>query len=151
MLHEFEQLEDAALAALMPLQTSTGVRTIESYAGQLEVDDLARITIRFPCIYVMADGLINTRSNNIDDCRLSLILLVGDKNYRSNTAAARGDTTAPGVYAMLKAVRVALHRRKMLDGWAPICLVSEEPQVYEPKNGMCLYTAKYELQAQRNL
>ena len=150
-MHEFEELENAALAALMPLQASTGVRTIEAYAGQLEVDDLSRITIRFPCIYVMADGLINTRSNNIDDCRLSLILLVGDKNYRSNKSSARGDTTAPGVYAILKAARDALHRRKMFAAWSPICLISEEPQVYEPKKGMCLYTAKYELQAQRNL
>jgi phage gp37-like protein len=151
MLHEFEQLEDAALAALMPLQASTGVRTIEAYAGQLEVDDLSRIIIRFPCIYVLADGLQNTRSNNIDDCRLSLLLLVGDKNYRNNTAASRGDATSPGVYTILKAVRDALHRRKMFAAWSPICLVSEEPQVYEPKKGMCLYTAKYEMQAQRNL
>ena len=150
-MHEFEELENAALAALMPLQASTGVRTIEAYAGQLEVDDLSRITIRFPCIYVMADGLKITRKNSIDDCSISLLVLVGDQNYRSNSAAARGDAKAPGVYAILAAARNALHRRKMFANWSPMYLVSEEPQVYEPKKGLCLYTAKYEVQAQRNL
>jgi len=149
-MHEFEQLEDAALTALASL-TSINVRTIEAYAGQLEVDDLTRITTRFPCVYVIADGLQTIRRNNMDECRLALMLLVGDKNYRSNTAAARGNTTRPGVYAMLEAARGVLHRKKILTAWTPACLISEEPQVYEPKKGLCLYTALYELQAQKRL
>ena len=149
-MHEFEQLEDAALIALESL-TNMNVRTIEPYAGQLEVDDLTRITTRFPCIYVIADGLKTIRRNNIDECRLALMLLVGDKNYRSNTAAARGNSTAPGVYAMLEAARAVLHRKKILAGWTPACLISEEPQVYVPKKGLCLYTAVYELKALKKL
>ncbi|MBU8912336.1 MAG: DUF1834 family protein [Desulfobacterales bacterium] len=150
-MHEFEQLEDAALAVLAPLEAGINVRTIEAYAGQLETDDLTRITTRFPCVYVIADGLQTTRRNNMDDSRLLLMLLVGDKNYRSNAAAARGSTTRPGVYAMLEAARGVLHRKKILPAWTPACLISEEPQVYDPKNGLCLYTAVYELQAMNRL
>lgn len=150
-MHEFEQLEDAALAALAPLEAGIGVRTIEAYAGQLETEKVSMITTRFPCYYVIADGLGNSRSNNMDDSRLALMLLVGDKNYRSNAAAARGNATRPGVYAMLEAARGVLHRKKILTAWAPACLVSEEPQVYDPKNGLCLYTAVYELQTMTQL
>ncbi|MBW2674267.1 MAG: DUF1834 family protein [Deltaproteobacteria bacterium] len=149
-MHEFEQLEDAAIAALAGL-SDINVRTIEAYAGQLETDDLTRITTRFPCIYVIADGLQVTRRNNMDESRLALMLLLGDKNYRSNAAAARGTTTRPGVYAMLEAARDVLHRKKILTAWAPACLVSETPQVYDPQNGVCLYNAVYELQTMNRL
>ena len=110
-----------------------------------------QVTTRFPCIYVIADGLKTIRRNNIDECRLSLMLLVGDKNYRGNTAAARGNSSRPGVYAMLEAIRDVLHRKKILTAWTPACLMSEEPQVYIPKKGLCLYSASYELQALRRL
>ena len=149
-MHEFEQLEDAVLTALESM-TSVSVRTIEPYAGQLEVDDLTRITARFPCIYVIADGLRVVRKNSIDECTMSLMLLIGDKNYRSNSASARGDTIAPGIYAILEAVRGVLHRKKLLTGWSPAYLTAEEPKGYEPRKGLCLYTATYEIQAQRKL
>ena len=149
-MHEFEELEDAVLTALETM-SAVSVRTIEAYAGQLEVDDLTRITARFPCVYVIADGLRVVRKNSIDECVMSLMLLIGDKNYRSNSASARGCGTAPGVYAILEAVRGVLHRQKLLIGWSPAYLTGEEPKVYEPKKGLCLYTAIYEIQAQRKL
>jgi phage gp37-like protein len=151
MTHEFEQLEDAALAALAPLKTAVGIRTIEPYAGQLEVDDIHRITIRFPCVYVIADGMKVSRRNNAEECVMSLMLLIGDKNYRSNQAAARGDASTPGVYEILKAARDVLHRKKLLPLWVPAVLISEEPQVYQPVNGLCLYTAVYEVRIHRKL
>lgn len=151
MTHEFEQLEDAALAALAPLKTALGVRSLEPYAGQLEADKIHIVTTRFPCVYVIADGLKTIRRNDTEECCLTLSLLLGDKNYRSNRSAARGDTSAPGVYRMLKAVRDALHRKKLLSGWSPAVLTSEKPQVYQPGNGLCLYTAEYEVRAHRKL
>lgn len=149
-MHEFEELENAAITALETI-TAVSMRTVEAYAGQLEVDDLTRITARFPCVYVIADGLRVVRKNSIDECTMSLMLLVGDKNYRSNSASARGDSTAPGVYEILESARGVLHRKKLLAGWSPAYLTGEEPKVYEPRKGLCLYTATYELSAQRKL
>lgn len=151
MTHEFELLEDAALAALAPLTTAVGVRSLEPYAGQLEADGMQRITLRFPCVYVIAEGLTTIRQNNTEECCLTLSLLLGDKNYRNNRSAARGDASAPGVYELLKAARQALHRKKLLAGWSPAVLTSEKPQVYQPGKGLCLYTATYEIRAHRKL
>jgi len=149
-MHEFQQLENAAITALESM-TSVDIRTIEAYAGQLEVGDLTRITARFPCIYVIADGMRVIRKNSIDECTMSLMLLIGDKNYRSNAASARGDATSSGIYDILEAVRGVLHRKKMLTGWSPAYLIKEDPEIYEPRKGLCLYNATYELQAQRKL
>ena len=149
-MHEFEEVENAALIALRSI-TNISIRTIEAYAGQLEGTELSKITVRFPCVYVVADGMRVDRKNGIDECTITLLLLCGDKNFRSNAAAARGGGNNPGVYAMLESVREALHRKKMLAGWSPAYLTSEETKIYDISNSMCLYSAMYEIQAQRKL
>jgi len=149
-MHEFERLEDAVLLALAPLLTN-GVRTLEAYSGQLEVDDIARITANFPCVYVVAGGLKNRKSNNTDEVGLDLVLMVGDRNNRGKAYAARGDATSPGVYSILETIRGILHRAKLFDKWPPAYLTAEEPLVYAPGSGLCFYIAKSEMWGQRTL
>nr|WP_319491805.1 phage protein Gp37 [uncultured Desulfobacter sp.] len=145
MTHEFEQIEEAALAALADM-AQLGVKTIAPYSGELEVDELKQITVRFPCIYVIADGLAIDWRVGSDECRIDLIIMVGDKNYRGNRTAARGSANNPGVYSMLKEIRARMHRKVMLPGWAPAVVMSESPEVYIPKRGLCLYSARYSVQ-----
>lgn len=149
-MHEFEQLEDAVIAALEPLKAQ-GLRTLEAYAGQAEIDDLEEITVRFPCIYVLAAGMSNQIANNRDRCSMGLTLLIGDRNIRGSSPAARGDAGSPGVYELLKKAREALHRHKMINGWTPLFLESEESIVYTPKSSVCFYAATYETKSLRNL
>ena len=149
-MHEFKELEDAVLLALVPL-IDMGVKTLESYSGQLEVDDITRITVNFPCVYVIAGGLTNRKTGGSDEVKLDLILLVGDRNNRGGEYVVRGDTTSPGVYSILETIRGLLHRAKLFDKWPPAYLTAEEPLVYAPGSGLCFYIAKYEMWGQRKL
>lgn len=147
-MHEFEQLEDSILSALEALKAQ-GLRELEAYAGQIEVDELEEITIQFPCIYVMIAGLTSKANNRSDIMGLDVSLIVGDRNLRGSGAAARGDATSPGIYNMLSAARNILHRKYFLDGWALLMLTDEKPIIYAPKQSICLYEAKYEMRTIR--
>lgn len=149
-MHEFEQIEDAVLTALEPLKSS-GVQTIEPYSGQLDVEELEEITIRFPCIYVIAGPLKSTVKNKLDESVVSLTLIAGDRNLRGSAAVTRGDTTSPGVYQILKESRVAIHRQRMITGWTPLFLKSEDVLAYAPASGICIYAAAYEMRALWNM
>jgi phage gp37-like protein len=143
-MHEFEQLENAVIAGLEPLKDA-GLKTLETYSGQLDVDDIEAVTFQFPCIYVVAGSLALADANRYDKYRAELSLIIGDRNVRGSAAAARGDASSPGVYALLEAARAKLHRQKILNGWTPLYLISEDSLVYAPEASICLYTATYEM------
>lgn len=147
--HEFEAAEDAVVAALEPLKAS-GLLTLSTYAGELEVDDVAEITKRFPCIYVIAGGLTNKVVNRYDDAAVEILLIVGDKNLRSPQAAARGDAAGIGVYGLLALARRKLHRKPLLPGFAPLRVTAEQPLAYDSKRRICLYQATYRAEAPVN-
>ena len=42
-MHEFQQLEDAVIAALEPLKMQ-GLKTLAPYSGELEAEDIISIT-----------------------------------------------------------------------------------------------------------
>lgn len=142
-MHEFEQLEDAVIAALKPL-TEIGLKTLETYSGQLDVDDIETVTFQFPCVYVVVPGLSLIDANRYDKYRMELTLIIGDRNVRGSAAAARGDASSPGVYSLLEAVRNKLHKQKILKTWTPLILRSEDSLVYAPEANICLYAATYE-------
>ena len=143
-MHEFEQVENAVIAALEPL-LSSGLKTLETYSGQMDVDDIETVTFRFPCVYIVVPGLSLIDANRYDKYHMELTLIVGDRNVRGNIAAARGDASSPGVYALLEATRGRMHRQKIMDGWTPLTLKSENSLVYAPKASICIYTADYML------
>ena len=142
-MHEFEQLENAVITALEPLKNA-GLKTLETYSGQLDVDDIEAVTFQFPCVYVVVPGLSLIDVNRYDKYHIGLTLIIGDRNVRGSAAAARGDASSPGVYYLLKAVRNKLHKKKILSGWTSLMLKSEESLVYAPKATICLYAAAYE-------
>ncbi|MBW2598541.1 MAG: DUF1834 family protein [Deltaproteobacteria bacterium] len=142
-MHEFEQLEDAVILALEPLQAG-GLKTLETYSGQLDVEDIEAVTFQFPCIYVVVPDLSLIDVNRYDKYQMELMLIVGDRNVRGSAAAARGDVSSPGIYALLEAARARLHRQQILNGWARLTLKSEGSLVYAPEASICLYTAAYE-------
>jgi phage gp37-like protein len=144
-MHEFEALEQAAIAALQPLRES-GLKTLDVYAGQAEADDieeLARMTALFPCIYVVATGLIVETKNRFDEEDVGLMLLVGDKNLRGTDAARLGDANSTGVYGLLSLSRDLLHRKVLAQGWAVTILEKTTPLFLAPKKGICIYAAHY--------
>lgn len=146
-MHEFEEMEDAVIAKLnTPLETE-GVRTLETYNGQLDVEEIEDMIRRFPCVYVLAGPLDLKDRNRYLDYRMQTTLLVGDKNIRGSSAAARGDTSSVGIYRLLEVIRQNLHNQKLVRGWSTLIVTSENPMIYSPENNICLYTATYESKA----
>jgi len=145
-MREFLQIEDAVISSLSSI---SGLRTIDAYSGQLDVDDLEELTLQFPCIYVTANDLDIKACNRYDNLTVEFSLIVGDKNIRGAKAAARGDGSSPGVYELLHQSRCALHRRVLVAGWTPAALLKARPLVYAPKHSICLYEANYRMQAQK--
>ena len=141
-MHEFQQLEDAVIAALEPLKAQ-GLKTLAPYSGELEAEDIIGLTRLFPCVYVLAGGMSVSGEGNNSRVQIELTAFVGDRNVRGPAAAAREGTTGLGVYGVLEAARECLHGRKMLPGWLPMMLGEEAPLVYAPKQGVCIYTATY--------
>jgi phage gp37-like protein len=147
-MHEFEILEQAVITALQPLKTGGGLKTLEVYAGQAEADDieeLARMTAFFPCIYVVATGLIVEAKSRFDDEDIGVMLIVGDKNLRGIDAARRGDINSPGVYDLLDQSRSLLHRKVITTGWPAMRLEKAVPLYLAPKKGICIYAAHYRI------
>jgi hypothetical protein len=145
--HEFEQIEDGVIALLAPLKTAGTIKTLEIYAGQLGIEDINRITKRFPCCYVVCSNLRNESINNYDYLVVSINIIAGDKNVRGNKKSARGDSYSVGVYGILDAVREKLHRENPVSGWSEAMLQNEDYIVYAPETGICLYSAEYEIKA----
>ena len=145
-MHDFEEIEDAFIDALTPLR-SQGLKTLDTYSGQIEVDELEELTLQFPCIYVIAGPLWIDEINRYNKYEAEAVLFVGDKNVRGSRAAARGDASSLGVYDLLELARGRLHSKKILSAWAPPLVKREQVLAYMPKESVCIYTATYWMQA----
>ncbi|MFA7176893.1 MAG: phage protein Gp37 [Smithellaceae bacterium] len=143
-MHAFEQIEDAVLAALAGIP---GLKTLDSYSGQMDVAELDDLTLQFPCIYVTANDLIVKPVNRYDELTATFSLIVGDRNVRGAKSAARGDVSSPGVYDLLTLSRNAVHRQRILDGWTPPELTAVRPVAYAPNRSVCVYEAVYKTRA----
>jgi phage gp37-like protein len=143
-MHEFEELEQAVLSALGPL-ADAGVKTLELYAGQAEADDieeLARMTRLFPCVYVMATGLTLAHKDRYDEEEIGVMLVVGDRNLRGTEAARHGSGSSMGVYDLLERSEALLHK-KPIHSAGTLRLRSASPLYLAPKRGLCFYAARY--------
>ena len=145
-MHEFEQIEDAFIERLETLK-AIGLETLETYSGQMNIEDMDDLTIQFPCIYVIAGGLQLEGVNRYDKYSAAITMLVGDSHIRGSVAAARGDASSPGVYELLKTARGLLHNKKLIPGWTPPQVTSEAPLIYAPEKNICIYTAEYSMRA----
>jgi len=143
-MHEFEELEQAVLKALAPL-TDVGVKTLELYSGQAEADDieeLARMTRLFPCVYVMATGLNLTTKNRYDEEEIGVMLIIGSRNLRGTDEVRQGDTSSVGVYEILELSEGLLHKRPVHPA-GTLRLQKAAPLYLAPKRGLCFYAAWY--------
>jgi len=145
-MHEFEAIEDAVITLLQPLK-NIGLKTLETYSGQMNVEDMTYLITLFPCIYVIATGLRLEDANQYDKYYAGVNLIIGDRNIRGNVAAARGDGSSPGVYELLEQSRALLHRKKIITGWSWLTVTDESPLIYAPEKNICIYTATYKMQA----
>lgn len=141
-MHEFQEIEDGALAALAVLDAE-GLKTRDVYAGQLNAADLEEMIIQFPCVFVIADDLSHRTVNRYGDYDLTLTVITGDRNLRGSGAVTRGDASSPGIYKLLELARVALKDKKIAAGWAPLEFRGDGCLVYAPEESVCLYVSRY--------
>ena len=98
----FEEIEDAITAKLKTVQ---GIKTVETYAGQLE-DEIERLPVRFPAVYIVYGGSAfeaidgpNYREN------VEFNILVCGKNLRGQADSRKSEL---GAYKILTNVLEAL-------------------------------------------
>ncbi len=105
------EIEDAIIAALMPLHQSQGgdVKKIAGYQGELDEDNLTQFIIQFPAILVAYSG-----SNYTVDAfpymveEMTYSILINSRNMRGNEAARKG-ALSTGTYSLMQQVRDKLH------------------------------------------
>ena len=142
--YTIEQIEDAIIKAADALKDADllGVRTVKSYQGELEQEDIQRLVALFPAVYVVYGGSVYTDHGSRKVEKMTYHLFVCDKNLRSEEEARRGGTGNPGTYAMLDAVRDLLFAKQLSLEIFPLKLNRQTPVWFG--NGISIYAAEYE-------
>lgn len=138
-------IEDAILEALQPLLEAKTVKTLESYAGQLDTEDVSRITYAFPALYVAWSESKLDQGAFPDAVEGVVTILVCDGNLRGTNAARRGAPDSSGVFALLKAVRALLHRQSVLTDWGDPVWTGEHPVGIDDRKGIAVYAQTYKI------
>ena len=136
-----EQIEDALITALDPLEDDLGVRTIKSYQGELEEDDIRKLIALFPAIYVVYGGSEYKPHGARKVEFMSFHLFVCDKSLRAEDEARRGGANNPGTYAMLDAIREKLYGQQLSLEIYPLRLVRQAAVWFG--GGVSVYGAEY--------
>lgn len=136
----FKDLEDAVLTRLSDIP----IKTKDIYSGQLSVKDISEITINFPCIYLMTQGLDYTLGNRADTAKIKIDTIVGDRNLRGARKTVSGDISSLGVYAIMQMIFERLHSWRGNAMMTPLKLLKVEPLAYEESLNICIYNMTFE-------
>ena len=141
-MYTIEQIEDAIITALNPLKASLGVRTVKSYQGELEKEDVKRLVTLFPAVYVVYGGseYMDHGARRVE--RMAYHLFACDRSLRAEDEARRGGSYNPGTYAMLDAARDALYGQRLSLEIYPFRLVRQAAVWFG--DGISIYAAEYE-------
>lgn len=142
-----EVIEQAFLNAVLPLKAAGTIRTLEPYGGQLSVEEIDEITHLFPAVFVIWSGASAREVAKSDGAASGATFIVADRNLRGPDSARRGATPveSPGVYALLKQIRALVHNKPLVAGWFHPRMIREAPLAYNPKEGLAIYEAVYEM------
>jgi phage gp37-like protein len=142
-MYTTEEIEDAAISALDPLKSTLGVRTLKSYQGELEEEDVKRLIALFPAIYVVYGGSRFVTSGRRVVETMTWHFFVCDKNLRSEEEARKGSVRNPGTYAMLIAIRGKLGGQQLSMEIQPFKPIRQQTVWFD--GGISIYSADYEM------
>ncbi len=137
------EIEDAILAALAPLTTTHGVRAVEAYNGELDLDKFQGAVQQWPAVLVhYAGSSVEDRGQRRAEF-LEFVIFACDQHAAEQSQARRGGLTNPGSYALLAGVADRLEGRRVIpeDDVFPCVLHSQQSEI----QGQCLsvYSARY--------
>lgn len=142
MAYTIEQIENAIIDALEPLRSTRNVLAIKTYQGELEADDLKKITGRIPAVFVVYGGSSYTPHGGRKIEKARFFVFVADRSLRSEDESRRGSATNPGTYTLLNDVRDLLTGQQLDLEIYPLELIGEEPIWFS--GGLSVYSAEYE-------
>jgi len=141
LFYDLTQLEDAILAALAPLKTAHGVKTLESYDLQLEDPEAwKKLAIQFPAIFVLFGSMDNRDLGQRQLEMNSFQIGMADRSLRKGEAR-RGGATVGGAYGLISGVRGVLAGKILLPGLLPAMPRSVRQAVIT--DGVAMYVATY--------
>lgn len=138
--------EDAILEMLEPLKVSSGIKTLNSYQGDLEAEDFAVILSKFPAVYLYYTGDSFQRAGGRVVATRNWSLFVCDRSFRSDKQARRGANTTVGTYAIMDAIKPLLWGKIPLAGVSAIVPVRTESVAYSQNLGVSVYEMVFSCQ-----
>ena len=130
-------------------------RTIASYAGQLEADDLQQRPINTPAVFVELESTTSTpKANRLEEKVGVWNIYCLQENFRGNIQSRTGDGARIGTLTMLNDLQVLLLGNELglnvtgdtpIRFW-PLRLLTEEAVVNDAR--WSLYRARYQTQYQ---
>ena len=142
-MYTIEEIEDAVIATLEPLKGTLGVRTVKSYQGELEEDDIKKLIALFPAIYVVYGGSRFVTSGRRVVETMTWHFFVCDKNLRSEEEARKGGAGNPGTYAMLRFVMSKIGGQQLSMEIQPFKPIRHQTVWFG--GGISIYSADYEM------
>ena len=142
-MYTTEEIEDAAILALGPLKSTLGVRTLKSYQGELEEEDVKRLIALFPAIYVVYGGSRFVTSGRRVVETMTWHFFVCDKNLRSEEEARKGSDRNPGTYAMLRSVLSKLGGQQLSLEIQPFKPIRQQTVWFG--GGISIYSSDFEM------
>ncbi len=138
----FQEIEENILALLQETK-EIGVKTIDFYAGQLAVQNLADYSYQYPFLYIGNASLKFTPVNQTDKGVIDIGILIGDRNIRGLQGGKLGDQSSPGVYAIMEKTFGLLHGYKPAEQAFQMFMQSSYPIAYEESLHICVYVQEF--------
>lgn len=124
------------------LKASTNLRTIKSYQGELDEQDVKKLLVLFPAIFVVYGGSSYTARGGRKLETMSYHLFFCDRSMRAEEEARRGGATNPGVYQLLNTARDLLCGQLPFPEMQPLELINEEAVWFG--GGISIFGAEYQ-------
>ncbi len=137
----YEEIENLILAQLDPLKDAApaglGVRELDTYRGDLNPEDLVRVTLNFPAVWLMYSASTFVTAHLEVDERMNFTALAAAQNLRSEKNARAG------AYKLLEGVRDLILHKKLDSELEPCLIVGHEKIVFV--KGIAIYAADYQI------
>lgn len=137
------EIEDAVLAKLAPLADSHGVRAIEPYNGEMDLDKFEAAVQQWPAVLVHYTGSSFEDRGQRRAEYLEFMAFCCARHAADQALARRGDATTSGSYALLKGVADLLEGRRVIaaDDVFPCLRVGQQSEIQG--RGLSVYSARY--------